>query len=213
MREAEALGRPMPPLPTPLRSRPHIFFQFSVSRKDIGKVVVELFDDILPAPARHVQARCTATARDTFAGTCVHKILGGTSIYGGKSKHFTDIVSMKRDSSLRHVAPGTLSVSEDGSEVCFSLAKALLLDDTHQVIGQVTRGLPVLEKIAEIATKGGDDFPCQPVVVEKCELTDADGVVDVEVAGGKRGTEGAVGGGEGEGVFEREEHETRNAVQ
>ncbi|KAL4534051.1 hypothetical protein Ndes2437B_g03354 [Nannochloris sp. 'desiccata'] len=168
MRESEAFGRPMPPLPTPLRSRPHIFFQFSISRKDVGRVVVELFDDILPAPTRHVQARCTAAARDTFAGTFIHKILGGTSIYGGKSKHFTDTVSMKRDASLRHVAPGTLSVSSDGSE---------------------------------------------PVIIEKCGLTDADGVVDVEVAGGKSGIEGVAGRGDGEGVLEREEDETRNAVQ
>jgi hypothetical protein len=104
-------------------------------------------------------------------------------------------------------------VSADGSEVCFSLAKALQLDDTHQVIGQVTRGLHILEKISEIAPQGGDDFPCQPVVIEKCGLTDADGVVDVEVSGGKSGIEGPVGGGDGEGVLEREEDETRNAVQ
>ena len=209
MREAEALGRPMPPLPTPLRSRPHIFFEFTVNRKAIGRVVVELFDDILPAPVRHVQARCTATARDTFAGTCIHKILGGTSMYGGKSKHYTDTVSMKRDSSLRHVAPGTLSVSSDGAELCFSLARALQLDDTHQVIGQVTKGLDVIEKIAGISTRG-DDFPSQPVVIDTCGLTDADGVVDVEVAG-KGGVEGAAVGGEG--VLERDEDATRNAVQ
>jgi cyclophilin family peptidyl-prolyl cis-trans isomerase len=212
MREAEAMGRPMPPLPTPLRSRPHIFFQFSISQKDVGRVVVELFDDILPAPARHVQARCTATARDTFAGTCIYKILGGTSIYGGKSKFYTDTVSMKRDSSLRHVGPGTISISSDGGELCFSLAKALQLDDTHQVIGQVTKGLNVIEKITEIATKGGDDFPSQPVVIEKCGLTDADGMVDVEVAGGKCGVEGTAAG-DGQGVLDREKDETRNAVQ
>jgi cyclophilin family peptidyl-prolyl cis-trans isomerase len=205
MREAEAMGRPMPPLPTPLRSRPHIFFQFSINRKDVGRVVVELFDDILPAPARHVQARCTSAARDTFAGTCIHKILGGTSIYGGKSRHYTDVVSMKRDSSLRHVAAGTLSVSEDGGELCFSLAKALQLDDTHQVIGQITKGREIIERIAQITTKGGDDFPSQPVVVEKCGLTDADGAVDVEISGGKLGVEG-------EGVLDREEDATKNAV-
>jgi cyclophilin family peptidyl-prolyl cis-trans isomerase len=206
MREAEAMGRPMPPLPTPLRSRPHIFFEFSINRKNVGRVVVELFDDILPAPVRHIQARCTSTARDTFAGTAIHKILGGTSIYGGKSRNYTDTVSMKRDSTLRHVAPGTLAVSEDGSELCFSLAKALQLDDHYQVIGQLTKGKEILDRIAEIATKGGDDIPCQLVVIEKCGLTDADGVVDVEIAGGK-------GGVEGEGVLEREEDETRNAVQ
>ena len=212
MREAEALGRPMPPLPSPLRSRPHIFLEFSISRKKIGRVVIELFDDILPAPARHVQARCTATARDTFAGTCIHKILGGTSIFGGKSKHYSETMSTKRDSSLRHVAPGTLSVSSDGSEVCFSLARALQLDDTHQVIGQVTKGLDLIERIAEISTRG-DDFPSQAVVIEKCGLTDADGVVDVEVAG-KGGLEGGPGGGvEGDGVLDREEDETRNTVK
>lgn len=206
MREAEALGRPLPPLPPPLRSRPHVYLQFSINRKDAGKVVIELFDDILPAPARHFQARCTTTARDTFSGTRVHKILSGATLFGGISQRYEESVTMKREASLRHVAPGAVSLSIDGSEFGISLAKALQLDDTHQVVGQVVKGLEVAEKMAELATRT-DDVPCQAVVVERCGLTDYEGVVDVEATG-----PGGDGVG-GEEALAREEDETRNVVQ
>ena len=206
MREAEALGRPLPPLPQPSRSRPHVYFQLSINRKDAGKIVIELFDDLLSAPARHFQTRCTNQARDTFSGTRVHKIFSGATIFGGLSPKYEENSLMKRESTLRHVAPGAVSISSDGSEFCISLAKALQLDDTHQVVGQIVKGMEVAERVANLATRA-DDVPCQTVYIERCGLTDCEGSIDVE------GTGAGEGAGGGEEALAREEDETKIAVR
>ena len=209
MREAEALGRPIPELPHPSPSRPHVYLELSINRRGAGgRIVIELFDDVNSSAAQHFQARCTAAARDSFAGTLVHKILSGVTLFGGISPHFTESVSVKRDASLRHVSPGAVSVSVDGSEFCISLVKALQLDDTHQVVGRVVKGIEVVEAVAEVATRA-DDRPCQRVAVARCGLTDAAGTADIDGAGGGAGGGGGLAIGE---TLEREEDETKNAV-
>lgn len=199
MREEEALGRAPPPLPPPQRSRPHVYLEFSIARRPAGRIVIELFEDLLPAPARHFQARCAAAAPDSFAGTRVHKLLSGATIFGGRSPAYTDSIAMRRDAGLRHAAPGAVSIAAaDGAEFCLALAQALPLDDDYQVVGQIVKGMEVAQKVADLAIRA-DDAPAAAVTVERCGWTDADGEADLEGAGASA-------------ALEREEDETRNAV-
>lgn len=75
----------VPPLPPPKPTRPRIFLNLTISKRAAGRVVIELFDDIVPAPAGHLLGRCTKGTTEGLAGTKVHKVLPGLAILGGRT--------------------------------------------------------------------------------------------------------------------------------
>jgi hypothetical protein len=46
--------------------------------------VIELFEDVAPAAARHLLNRCTPGAGASLQGTLFHKLLAGFGLFGGK---------------------------------------------------------------------------------------------------------------------------------
>lgn len=49
-----------------------------------GRLVIELFEDVAPAAARHLLNRCTPGAGASLQGTLFHKLLAGFGLFGGK---------------------------------------------------------------------------------------------------------------------------------
>lgn len=49
-----------------------------------GRVVIELFDDVAPAAARHLLTRCTPGSAASVQGTLFHKLFAGFALFGGK---------------------------------------------------------------------------------------------------------------------------------
>lgn len=49
-----------------------------------GRLVIELFEDVAPAAARHLLTRCTPGAEANVQGTLFHKLLPGFGLFGGK---------------------------------------------------------------------------------------------------------------------------------
>lgn len=49
-----------------------------------GRLVIELFEDVAPAAARHLLTRCTPGAGASVQGTLFHKLLPGFGLFGGK---------------------------------------------------------------------------------------------------------------------------------
>ena len=202
MREEEAMGRPPPPLPDPNPARPHVFFQFSVNRKLIEeRVIVELFDDHIPSAASHFLSLCSSSSptSTTFQAAPVVKILRHAAVIGGHRNGAQDPIAIRRESRLQHASPGAVSIKDDGSQFCFSLARSLHLNDSFQVVGQIIKGIDVVEEIAGFQTNVADDAPVVAVAVARCGGTDAEGKVNVEAKEGE--------------IMERGEGETRNAVQ
>lgn len=177
----------LPQLPDSRVTRPRIFLDVSINRKDVGRIVIELYSDITPAPALLLQGRCTGpSGGDSLAGTRIHKILPGMAIFGGRSAKNIEAVQMKREASLRHVEPGVVSISNDATEICIALSRALHLDETYQVVGRVTSGMDVVKRISAVPITAADDKPVYPVIVRRCGSTNAAGTTDYDVveAGG-----------------------------
>lgn len=53
-------------------------------RVHTGRLVIELFEDVAPAAARHLLTRCSQGSAASVQGTMFHKLLPGYALFGGK---------------------------------------------------------------------------------------------------------------------------------
>lgn len=173
-------GQLLPQLPPHSKSRPHIFLDFQCDRKPLGRVVVEMFDDMIPVAVNSFISRCVGGSSQPVANSRVHRVLPGLAIFGGKCAA-QDKVQILRETSLLHVDAGVLSIGVDGLSYCISLARALHLDEANQVVGKVHKGIEVVQKISSLPVKA-DDTPAKVVTVVKSGLTDEEGVKEFDAS-------------------------------
>merc|ERR1712146_83683 len=112
-------------------SNPRVFFDMTVGGKPAGRVVFELFADVVPKTAENFRALCTG-----------EKGTGGESIYGEK---FAD-----ENFKLKHEAPMYLSMANagpntNGSQFFITTVKTAWLDGKHVVFGKVVEGADVVK--------------------------------------------------------------------
>ncbi|KAL3147461.1 hypothetical protein ABBQ38_014519 [Trebouxia sp. C0009 RCD-2024] len=121
-------------LPERDMNRPHVFLDLKQGSKLLGRLVVEVFEDLLPTTSRHFMNRCREGMEDTFKGTVVHKLVPDLAAFGGQSKGYKQQGStkLKQHAKLRHSQRGAVSISLTGAELAITLQKALTLDDSHQ---------------------------------------------------------------------------------
>ncbi|GAB4816059.1 hypothetical protein N2152v2_003105 [Parachlorella kessleri] len=181
----------VPPLPEKSTLRPYVFFDFHVNKNPAGRIVIELFDDIAPVAVSHFRNRCSEGASDTFKGTAIYKVLREQAIFGGKSNRYRGGVHMRQYPQLRHCQRGAVSVSLTGDEYLIALTRCLHRDDTHQVVGRVSSGDDVLERLNMLSTDS-DDAPYQRVTIARSGFTNAAGTFeDFDEAGAGRKKESA----------------------
>ncbi len=51
-----------------------------------GRLVIEIFEDLIPTTARHLMNRCREGMEDTFKNTSVHKLIPDLAAFGGLSQ-------------------------------------------------------------------------------------------------------------------------------
>ncbi|WIA22889.1 hypothetical protein OEZ86_009830 [Tetradesmus obliquus] len=163
-------------LPDPDSQRPHIFLDLSVDNRSVGRLVVEMFEDVAPAAARHLINRVQQGASASLHNCKFHKLLPYYALYGGKSASasFPGGQGVPLNSRLQHMMRGAVSVSRDGSDFAICLGKCLTMDETHQVVGVVRQGLDLLDLLDDIP-RSPDDTPLMAIKVVKCGNTNAPG--------------------------------------
>ncbi|WWC58184.1 uncharacterized protein I303_100720 [Kwoniella dejecticola CBS 10117] len=170
---------------------PRTFFDFSVGDKPLGRVVFELFNDVVPMTADNFRALCTGEKGISkisnvplhYKGCPVHRVIdgfmiqggdftkrngsGGESIYGGP---FEDErlegegteVDKKGLLVMANRGPNT-----NGSQFFITLAPSPHLTGRHVVFGKVVFGLEHIEAIGKLSTDDRDR-PLTPVVISHC---------------------------------------------
>ncbi|XP_020212831.1 peptidyl-prolyl cis-trans isomerase CYP40 isoform X2 [Cajanus cajan] len=168
--------------------RGRCFLDIGIGEELEGRIVVELFDDVVPKTAENFRALCTGEkgiGPNTgvplhFKGSCFHRVIkgfmiqggdisagdgtGGESIYGPK---FED-----ENFEFKHERKGMLSMANsgpntNGSQFFITTTRTSHLDGKHVVFGKVVKGMGVVRSIEHVVT-GEDDRPTLDVKIVDC---------------------------------------------
>ncbi|KAH3762638.1 peptidyl-prolyl cis-trans isomerase, cyclophilin-type [Pelomyxa schiedti] len=167
-------------------SRTQVFFDITIGGQPKGRIVMELFNDVVPKTAENFRALCTGEkgmGRSGkplhFKGSIFHRCIqdfmiqggdftrfngtGGESIYGTK---FND-----ENFTLKHTGEGQLSMANagpntNGSQFFITTVKTAWLDGKHVVFGRVTSGMDLVHEIERQPARS--DKPLKDCVIANC---------------------------------------------
>ncbi|KAK2967542.1 hypothetical protein RJ640_030413 [Escallonia rubra] len=169
-------------------ANPKCYFDISIGGELEGRIVIELYKDVVPKTAENFRALCTGEkgiGPNTgvplhFKGSCFHRVIKGFMIQGGdiSARNGTggeSIYGLKFEDEnfeLKHERKGMLSMANsgpntNGSQFFMTTTRTSHLDGKHVVFGKVIKGMGVVRSIEHV-TIGESDYPSLDIIVEDC---------------------------------------------
>ncbi|KFM57362.1 Peptidyl-prolyl cis-trans isomerase D, partial [Stegodyphus mimosarum] len=171
----------------PLDGNPHMFFDVKIGEERVGRIVIELFKDLVPKTAENFRALCTGEkgvgkfGRPLhYKGAPFHRLIrrfmvqGGDFIVGdgrGSESIYGD--SFEDESfALKHDQPGLLSMANsgpntNGCQFFITTVPTPHLDNKHVIFGKVKKGMGVVTELENVPTNENDE-PLELCIIENC---------------------------------------------
>ncbi|EAA04625.2 peptidyl-prolyl cis-trans isomerase H isoform X1 [Anopheles arabiensis] len=167
-------------------NNPVVFMDITVGTAEIGRMVFELYADVVPKTCENFRQFCTGEYKKDgvpigYKGSSFHRVIKDFMIQGGDfvNGDGTGVMSIYGTPTfpdehflLKHDAPGLLSMANSGKDTngCqffITCSKCNFLDYKHVVFGRVLDGLLIMRKIENVPT-GPNNKPKLPVVISQC---------------------------------------------
>jgi len=165
---------------------PRVYFDVDIGDQNAGRIVFELYKNLVPKTAENFRALCTGEKGTGtsgkplhYKGSIFHRIIkdfmiqggdftnadgtGGESIYGEK---FEDEAF-----TCKHDIPGLLSMANagpntNGSQFFITTVPTAHLDNKHVVFGKVLAGMNVVRQLENIEKE--EEKPKRTCVIRDC---------------------------------------------
>mmetsp|Transcript_55604 Transcript_55604/g.111493 ORF Transcript_55604/g.111493 Transcript_55604/m.111493 type:complete len:218 (+) Transcript_55604:13-666(+) len=178
---------PKPPIGT------KCFFDISIDSRPEGRIILGLYDSIVPLTAKNFATLCSGEKGFGYKGSGFHRIIpkfmlqggdftnhngtGGKSIYGAKFKDEWTDASL----ALKHDGIGTLSMANsgpntNGSQFFVCTVATPWLDKKHVVFGRVLEGLELVKKIERCGSRSGSSSA--KVTISDCGILSNEDTVE-----------------------------------
>ena len=159
-----------------------LFLTIGINGKPIGKIIVKLFDDIVPITCKNFRMLCMNSNNISYKGSPFHRIIkdfmiqggdftnedgtGGISIYG---ENFKD-----ENFNLKHDRPYLLSMANagpntNGSQFFITTNETPHLDGKHVVFGEVMEGFKLIDYLNNVNTDE-NDRPIEDIRILDCGI-------------------------------------------
>lgn len=156
----------------------------SVGNNEIGRLIFELFADVVPRTAENFRSFCTGEHKPNnvpmgFKNSTFHRVIKDFMIQGGDfvRSDGTGVMSIyggafqDENFTLKHDAAGLLSMANSGKDTngCqffITCAKCNFLDNKHVVFGRVLDGMLIVRKIENVPI-GSNNKPRLPITISQ----------------------------------------------
>ncbi|XP_053975182.1 peptidyl-prolyl cis-trans isomerase D [Hylaeus anthracinus] len=170
-----------------INDNPIVFLDIAVESEKVGRVVIQLFKDVVPRTAENFRALCTGEKgigingkKLHYKGSIFHKVLPQFMIQGGDIINFDGTSGESiygaqfedENFKLSHTSGGLLSMVNEGypnsnsSQFVITISASTHLDNTNVVFGKVLKGMGVILEVSQVSTV--KDVPVEKIHITNC---------------------------------------------